>query len=591
MELKPTQTLGEQIRNAYNRMITVDMPDELDARRVGVFITLMLVSVGVLVVMSLSFLVAGALDIMSAPAYVIGAVFPAVYIPVTIFAIASVRQQRLWVIDFYIWFNLITVFAACIVYDGYLSPGWLLFFWTVSFAGVFLKPVHALSMTGAALGVYALLLALSQVQIQGVSIYQPYFTLTPEARTFFFLVFGLLMLFFSGGMITYLNMRNLGEILVQLREAQRDLEAGRESLSQQVSERTYALSRRAEDFQTVAELNRVLGELLNTEDVLTVSVKFVAERLGHYHAGIFLLDETRQWALLRAASSEGGQRMLARDHRLRVGEQGVVGHVALTGHTRVAFDVGDDAVWFSNPDLPRTRSELALPLISRERVIGVLDIQSEQPRAFSEADIQVLRILADGLAVSIENTRLLQSTRSALERLSRYQEEDVLRGWREALARRDLDLAYRYNRAEVQAQEEPDAALLAETQALHELQVSVREDGRYQLLAPVQVRGKTVGVLAFDNARPWAEEELQLAETVVLQLGLALENARLLEDTRLRARTEQARSEIVARVRASVNVDAILRSAAEELGRALQLERARVQLLPGQIKHEGDGSV
>jgi GAF domain-containing protein len=142
-----------------------------------------------------------------------------------------------------------------------------------------------------------------------------------------------------------------------------------------------------------------------------------------------------------------------------------------------------------------------------------------------------------------------------------------------------MQLAYDYDRVALQPApaDETSAHAWAE---IEELEVR-QQDGRHLLLAPVRVRERTLGLLTFEAARPWTDEEQRLAGTVVNQLGLALENARLLEDTRRSALQERARSEIVSRVRSSVHMDAILRSAAQELGRALKVERARIQLLPG----------
>ncbi|MEA3396121.1 MAG: GAF domain-containing protein, partial [Chloroflexota bacterium] len=126
----------------------------------------------------------------------------------------------------------------------------------------------------------------------------------------------------------------------------------------------------------------------------------------------------------------------------------------------------------------------------------------------------------------------------------------------------------------------PDIALMpVDLQNLTGLQV-LESEGQYLLLAPLRVQQRTLGALSFRAARPWTEEEQRLVASVVTQLGLALENARLLEDTRLSAQQEKARSEIVGRVRSSMQVDTVLRSATEELGRALGVERVRIQLLP-----------
>ncbi len=106
--------------------------------------------------------------------------------------------------------------------------------------------------------------------------------------------------------------------------------------------------------------------------------------------------------------------MLERNHRLRVGEQGIVGNVTRSGIPRVAMDVGDDAVFFDNPDLPETHSEMALPLQISSQVIGALDVQSTETGAFTDEDIQMLSLLANQVSLAIENARLFEDTRRAL---------------------------------------------------------------------------------------------------------------------------------------------------------------------------------
>jgi GAF domain-containing protein len=147
------------------------------------------------------------------------------------------------------------------------------------------------------------------------------------------------------------------------------------------------------------------------------TVQLISSYFGYYHAGIFILDDVREYAVLQAANSEGGQRMLARGHKLRIGQVGIVGNVADIGVPRIALDVGDDAIFFNNPDLPLTRSEIALPLKARGQVIGVLDVQSIDEAAFSNDDVETLQVLADQVALALDNARLLKESRDALEEL------------------------------------------------------------------------------------------------------------------------------------------------------------------------------
>ena len=166
--------------------------------------------------------------------------------------------------------------------------------------------------------------------------------------------------------------------------------------------------RKATQLAASAEVARDATAILDVRHLLNQTVHLISEQFGFYHAGVFLLDEHDEYAILQAASSEGGHRMLERGHRLRVGEVGIVGHVASTGEPRIALDVGEDAMHFANPDLPNTRSEMGLPLLVQERVVGVLDVQSTEEAAFSEDDMAILQTMADQLATAIANARLFE---------------------------------------------------------------------------------------------------------------------------------------------------------------------------------------
>jgi GAF domain-containing protein len=273
-----------------------------------------------------------------------------------------------------------------------------------------------------------------------------------------------------------------------------------------------------------------------------------------------------------------------------VGQQGIVGYVAERGVPRYALHVDQDAAWVENPDLPDTKSEIALPLMVGERVIGVLDMQTRQPAAFGEPDLGTFRVLADAVAVALENERLFHETQEAMAQLQRYQSSDAVTAWRQALARRRMQVAFDYALGETQPSNSgtlrADAARevgglpggLPDLSTVQGVTQIVGDDGSFFLLAPVSVGGRRLGALTFERTSPWSDEAVRLVTSVVNQLDLALSNARLLEETRLRARQEAARSEIVGRIRAMTSTDAILRNAAEELGRALQVERSRIQL-------------
>ncbi|MCJ7569519.1 MAG: GAF domain-containing protein, partial [Anaerolineales bacterium] len=182
-------------------------------------------------------------------------------------------------------------------------------------------------------------------------------------------------------------------------------------MAEDLSDLYRSLEKRVEDrtrqIRTASEVARDAVAIRDVESLLNETVNLITSRFGFYHAGVFLLDRERENAVMRAASSEGGKRMIARGFNLPVGKVGIVGYATGTGKPRIALDVGEDQVHFANPDLPETRSEMALPLWAGDQIIGALDVQSKDPNAFDDEDILVLQTMADQLAVAIENARLI----------------------------------------------------------------------------------------------------------------------------------------------------------------------------------------
>ena len=215
--------------------------------------------------------------------------------------------------------------------------------------------------------------------------------------------------------------RSIGFICISSREPfahhhERDLRtyqafAEQASLTLEASYLLLQTERRARQLQTSAEVSRRAGTLLELEALMTQVVDLIKESFGYDHAQIFLMDERDQYAVLRASTGEPGRLLLATNHRLAKGSDSVIGLVTSRAEVQVALDTESaDVVHKPNPFLPQTRSELALPLIIKGRVIGALDVQSNQPNAFSEQDIAALSTLAAQIAVAIDNARLYQAS-------------------------------------------------------------------------------------------------------------------------------------------------------------------------------------
>jgi hypothetical protein len=126
----------------------------------------------------------------------------------------------------------------------------------------------------------------------------------------------------------------------------------RATLEERVEERTAGLTRKTEQLRATSYIARKTAEVQDLATLLDTVAQLVTDQFGFYHTGIFLINESGNQVVLQAASSEGGQRMVERGHSLTIGMQGIVGYVAAQKKPRIALDVGTDAVFFNNPDLP-----------------------------------------------------------------------------------------------------------------------------------------------------------------------------------------------------------------------------------------------
>ncbi len=211
-----------------------------------------------------------------------------------------------------------------------------------------------------------------------------------------------------------------------------------------------SLEKHALQLRTAAEVSRIASSILNPDELLPQVVELIHDRFNLYYVGLFLVDETGQRAVLRAGTGEAGRKMIAAGHILQVGGSSMIGWCIAHSQARIALDVGEEATRFSNPLLPQTRSEMALPLVSRGSILGAMTIQSDQPTAFSQEDITVLQTMADQLANAIENARLFEQAQREIA--DRKQAE-------ESLARHNRAMAALYETS-LEINSQPDVSTL-----------------------------------------------------------------------------------------------------------------------------------
>lgn len=175
--------------------------------------------------------------------------------------------------------------------------------------------------------------------------------------------------------------------------------------------------RRALELQTAAEIARDTASTLSLDVLLDRIVNLIKDRFDFYHCSIFLMDENNEYAVVRESTGEAGNDMKRRKHKLAVGSKSVIGTCTATGEPAIVNDVNNSPTYYPNPLLPATRSELGLPLKISDKVIGAIDLQSIHRDAFDENELKVLQILADQVAVAVDNAQAYEISQQAVEEL------------------------------------------------------------------------------------------------------------------------------------------------------------------------------
>jgi GAF domain-containing protein len=223
---------------------------------------------------------------------------------------------------------------------------------------------------------------------------------------------------------------------------------------------------------------------------------------------------------------------------------------------------------------------MALPLSSQDKIIGVLDVQSKESGAFSNEDVEVLQIMADQISMAIENARLLEQSQQTIQELQTLYGERIEEAWGQRLGGKTR--AYHFDRVRVKPAT-PDQIISQPKSRGRQVKVQLDPDGYQHLLIPISLRGEPLGVISLrrnpDEAQ-WTPEDQQLAEEVSSQLALALDNARLLEESQRRVAQEELLSQASARFSQSLDINTVLQMALRELGQLAGVTEVSVQLTP-----------
>ncbi|HNC07346.1 MAG TPA: GAF domain-containing protein [Anaerolineales bacterium] len=372
---------------------------------------------------------------------------------------------------------------------------------------------------------------------------------------------------------------------IELNELRASLEERVKQRTDEIAQANLINERRARQFRAVTQVMNVVSSIQALETLLPEITRVISEEFQVYHCGIFLIDDQREFAVLRASNSEGGRRMLARNHKLRFGQAGIVGFVVASGQPRIALDVGTDAIYFDNPDLFETRSEIALPLRYTGQIIGALDVQSTDANAFTKDDVEVLTALADQVAVAINNARTIEEAKKTLIEAQNAVRQTTGEAW-QVLRPKSLALGFSYVDSNLKPLEKPIQGEHIQEAIQKGERIITLGDHAQKLAVPIRLRGQVVGVMHLSTRNDYklTDDDADIAEAVAERLSLAIETATLLQATQHRADIERVTATITSQISSSTRFETILKTAAQELSRALGGSDVLVQIEPAALK-------
>lgn len=310
--------------------------------------------------------------------------------------------------------------------------------------------------------------------------------------------------------------------------------------------------------RSAESLVRKMNSILDPAQLIQTSAELIKETFDLYYVGVFLIDPAHEYAVLRYGTGAEGRRMVANRHRLAVGGYSMIGWTTQTHQSRLALDVGEEAVHFDNPDLPETRSELSLPLQTENGILGALTIQSSESNAFSQHQVDLLQQLVDTLAVALERANAFDQTRLTLEEIRVLNRAFVQQTWGDRLgASGNLNFAY----------ENPKGVTV--------------EGQSSTVKVPLTLRNEVIGNINLEiEGDQLQADQMEFLQAISSQITSALENARLLEETQRAAAQEQKLNQISSQFSRAQTIDEILRTAVAEFGKLPTVTEASISLVP-----------
>jgi GAF domain-containing protein len=315
----------------------------------------------------------------------------------------------------------------------------------------------------------------------------------------------------------------------------------RNNLENRVQARTYQL-------KSINEVGRAVTAILDPDELFSRAAKLIENEFGGYFIAFYLLDPSGNWAEIKEASGEAGRVLKENKYRVDVKGKNTVAKAIQAKAGQVAES--SEQMRLDNPLLPYTRSQIALPLMIGDTVLGALEMHSTKENAFPPQDVDAYQNMANAIAIAMENSRLFQEAQQSLLEMQATQRQYLQDAWHTLTTDEKVEYA------------------LGDSEAA--------EDDLIEI--PLSLRNQVIGQIQMASSGEWTSEQRNIVESIAAQATLALENARLVEESRSTAAQEKLASDIISKVWASTNMDSILQTAVRELGRSLEATEVEIEV-------------
>ncbi|MEP7136647.1 MAG: GAF domain-containing protein, partial [Chloroflexota bacterium] len=336
----------------------------------------------------------------------------------------------------------------------------------------------------------------------------------------------------------------IAEVTMHFNRMVASVEELRGTLEKQVEERTRLL-------KATNDLAKVSSSILDPDELLAKIINMFTGQFNYYYAAIYIIDPSEKWVELKEATGEAGKVLKQNHHRLELSGKSMVSTSVREKTPRISQNTSDEKQRVENPLLPYTRSEIALPLIVGDRVLGALNVQSTKTSDFGIEVIETMQNMAGQVAVALENAHLFQETQLRINEMRTIQQQYLVEGWG--------SLSMRKNELEYEVGESNDA-------------------NTQKFTSSINLRDQMIGQISIEGTGEWTTEQKNLIDAVATQAAIALENARLVSESRQVAGRERMLAEINSKIWASNTIDGVLQTAIKELGRRLDATSATIEL-------------